>query len=307
MIELQEELKNDHLDSLQLDVMNTTFFVAVSNSVISDWKNQLVIWLQYVENSLSRFNKNNELWNLNSAKLNESIEISPLLFDILQKAEAYRLKTEGRFSSLMLNQIEAHGYSQSFPFSSAPETSIPCPIRETKMKPFLFHEGFRITKQTNLKVDLGGIAKGYAVQAAANWLKKFSKSNFGIVDGGGDISVWSNGEKTWRIGVLNPFNEKNEIGSFSIQNGGIATSNIIYRSWYQGKAKKHHLLDGRTGMPVSNNVVQATVVMKHCLDAEIGAKICFMNDGLSIHSILSKLTPSFNYVIVNSDGKLEWG
>ena len=86
-------------------------------------------------------------------------------------------------------------------------------------------------------MDLGGIAKGYAVKAIAKWLKKYNHSKFGIVDGGGDIAVWSNGEKTWKIGVMDPFNKEKEIGSVEIQNGGIATSNIVYRSWWQDGRK----------------------------------------------------------------------
>ena len=37
---------------------------------------------------------------------------------------------------------------------------------------------------------------------------------------------------------MDPFNEENEIGSFAIQNGGIATSNIVYRNWIAGRHKK---------------------------------------------------------------------
>lgn len=306
MIGLQEELNVNKMDSLQLNIMNTTFFVATSNSDISDWKNNITSFLLYIEREFSRFQQNNELWRLNQFKKNKKIIISSILYDILQKAEEYRLKTKGRFSSLMLDPLESHGYNQSFPFEVAHD-DLSLPNWEIENQPFLFHDDFQITKQTDKKVDLGGIAKGYIVESIANWLQKIANSKYGIVDGGGDIAVWSNGEKNWKIGILDPYQENQELGSFTIQNGGIATSNIIYRSWWQGKTKKHHLLDGRTGMPVETPIVQATVVMKHCLDAEVGAKICFMNDSLPTKSVLSMLSDTFSYVLVDSNRKLEVG
>ena len=125
------------------------------------------------------------------------------------------------------------------------------------------------------------------MEAISKWLQNHTHSKYGMIDGGGDMAMWSNGDKTWKIGVMDPFNEENEIGSFSIQNGGIATSNIIYRNWIQGDTKKHHILDGEPECQ-STEIVQATVVTEHCLDAEISAKICFMDNIRTVKTVLSK-------------------
>ncbi|MFB6469470.1 FAD:protein FMN transferase [Cytobacillus sp. Hz8] len=305
MIEIQEGLKGNDLDSIQLRIMNTTFFIGISNSQHNDWKNEVTSFLQYIERSFSRFESQNELWWFNQANKDEVIQVSPVLYDILLKAEEYRRKTEGRFSPFLLNHMEAHGYNRSFPFIAASE-EVPYKKKEPlENEPLQFYDRYYIKKNTNQPIDLGGIAKGYAVEATAKWLKENAKSRYGIVDGGGDMSVWSNGEKTWKIGIMNPFHEEEQLGSFQIENGGIATSNIIYRSWWQGKNKKHHLLDGRTGNPVDSSIVQATVIMDHCLDAEIGAKICFMKDQMPIQSVLATLDKPFQYCVVHSDGQLE--
>ncbi|WP_187119039.1 FAD:protein FMN transferase [Bacillus marasmi] len=306
MIVRQEERNDSRLESVQLNMMNTSFYIAVSDDYQTEWKSPIISYLQYIEREFSRFRPNNELMRLNEAKPATTIKVSPILFDLLQKAEAYRLQTDGRFSPYMLTQMEAHGYNQSFPFKVA-NSEAGIVHHQMVSQPLTFLDGCRLIKNTEQKIDLGGIAKGYAVEAIAKWLQKHTKSNYGIVDGGGDMSMWSNGDKTWTIGVMDPFNEEEEIGSFSIRNGGIATSNIIYRSWLQGQCKKHHILDGRTGMPVISEIVQATIVTEHCLDAEISAKICFMDDLLSVKPILSKISPKFNYVLVNSRGKIEMG
>lgn len=302
----QEEHNQGNSHSMQLKLMNTSLYISISNTELVSWKKHITSWFQYIEKAFSRFLTHNELWLFNQAPVNELIQISPVFYDILQKAEEYRKKTEGRFSPFLLNELEAHGYNQSFPFKEATTNNAKIESHFDS-NPLEFHEGFQIIKRTDQKIDLGGIAKGYAVEAAAKWLRTNAKSRYGIVDGGGDMSVWSNGEKTWDIGIMNPYHEDQRIGSFQIQNGGVATSNTIYRSWLQGGTKKHHLLDGRTGNPVKTSIIQATVVMNHCLDAEIGAKVCFMNDGKPIKSILNKLEEKNNFLIVNSDENIEMG
>lgn len=299
MIVQQEEHDRFKLDSVSLNIMNTDFFIAVEPNG-TDWKNQVLPFLQYINEQFSRFQTNNELWNFNNTKRMSTTQVSPILYDILTKAESYREKSGGRFSPYLLTQMEAHGYNRSFPFKMASNQMAELHY-ETDAKPLIFLPNNQITKNTDLKVDLGGIAKGYAVEAISKWLQQNTESRYGIVDGGGDMSMWSNCEKTWKIGVMDPFDEEKEIGSFSIKNGGVATSNILYRSWMQGETKKHHILDGRTGKPVETSLVQATVITEHCLDAEVSAKLCFMANPLSIDELLSGICKNYSYVLVKSD------
>lgn len=305
MITRQEDLNEEKIDSLKINVMNTTFRIEIERNE-TEWKSAITAFLQYMNREFSRFTHHNELWAFNEEKRNTTVHVSPILYDLLKKSEDYRQKTGGRFSPYLLIPLETHGYNQSFPFktSNNEESNI---HYENELHPLIFKEDYQIIKNTDQKIDLGGIAKGYAVESIANWLKKNTQCKYGIVDGGGDISVWSNGEKTWKIGIMDPLNEDKEIGTFSIQNGGIATSNIVYRSWMQGKTKKHHILDGRNGMPVETDLIQATVITEHCLDAEVAAKICFMTNEQNVGSILSNICKKFNYVLVKSDGKIEIG
>jgi len=299
----QEDQHGTNIDSLTIEVMNCSFYVAVSNSEQPDWKQTVTSLLHYFDSEFSRFKAFNELWRFNEAEQNSTVTVSPVLYDLLKKAENYRILTEGRFSPYMLTQLEQHGYHQSFPFTEAVSAKVPPSIYKLESEPLIFHGDGRITKRTKQKVDLGGIAKGYAVEAVSTWLQQQAHACFGIVDGGGDMAVWSNGEKTWKIGVMDPFDEDREIGAFSIMNGGIATSNTVYRSWLQDGILKSHLLDGRTGKPVKSPIVQTTVITKHCIDAEIGAKVCFMEDPAAIKTVLNKISENYQYVLVTIDGQ----
>lgn len=303
MIELLVGRGDIVVESFEMKAMNTIFYIEISNSTISDWKRSITALLQYFETEFSRFKTHNELWRFNQLQRNSTVVVSPVFYDLLKRADEYYQITDGRFSPYMLSELVAHGYNQSFPFKASNYSYVPTNY-QNESQPLTFHGDCTITKNTHQKIDLGGIAKGYAVDAVGKWLNKYAHSRFGMVDGGGDIALWSNGEKTWTIAVMDPFNEEKEIGSLGIQNGGIATSNIVYRSWLQDGIKKHHLFDGRTGLPVEPHIVQSTVVTKDCLDAEIGAKICFMEDVTIVKSVLINISNKFQFVLVKPNGEV---
>lgn len=298
-----EGLNTEHLS---FEAMNTVFDIQVIDCKAPNWKKAIFAWIKYVEKEWSRFEFNNELFQLNQLKVGEAIIISPPFFDVLKLAEKFRLLTDGLFSPYLLPQMIFHGYDQSFPFKESKGNKKPMPdVYHLKMAPFTFDQRTgKVKRIAEGKVDLGGIAKGYAVQSAAQWLKDIGQSRAGIVDGGGDITVWSDGSKEWVIGVGHPINETEEIAQFRIKNGSIATSSSHYRSWVSGNEKKHHILNGQTGLPANGEIIQATFVTDTCLHAEIGAKLFFMGEEKKIETILQEISSNFAYLLVRKDGEI---
>ncbi|MEH7248760.1 FAD:protein FMN transferase [Neobacillus niacini] len=290
------------LDILTMEAMNSTFYIAVSDCKISNWKEVIFGWINYVDREWSRFNSDNELGMVNKLPIGETMALSPPLFDVLDKAGFYREKSTGLFSPYLLPQLEYHGYQHSFPFTTSKKVNTGMPnVYNEEGSPFQFHSFTRTIKRISEgKIDLGGIGKGYTVQAAANWLKHFGNSTSGIVDGGGDLTVWSNGQKEWRIGVSHPYKHNLEIAQFRLKNASIATSNVIFRSWTQGNQKKHHVLNGRTGLPVESNIIQATAITGNCLDAEVAAKLCLMVES---HKVKEQI-PVHSLLLITDDGKI---
>ncbi|WP_342431511.1 FAD:protein FMN transferase [Neobacillus sp. FSL H8-0543] len=153
---LLEEHNENMMDSVRLNIMNTSFYMAISNENHTHWKKTIISFLQYMDREFSRFRSDNELRRLNEAKRDSVVVVSPILFDLLRKAEKYRLITGGRFSPYILTQLEAHGYNQSFPLR--------LPIMKRQLsnikingRLLFFKEGCQIIKKTDQKIDLGGI------------------------------------------------------------------------------------------------------------------------------------------------------
>lgn len=302
MIEIQEDRKSGN--ELSFKAMNTDFYVAISDSAVTNWKEHILNWFEYVDKEWSRFDQENELASLNRLPIGQTMSLTPPLLDVLQAAEHYRIKTDGLFTPYLMNLLQYHGYNRSFPFEAAeivpqqsPKLINDCPFRFDR-------ELHSVTRVAEGKVELGGIGKGYAVQSAMLWLKSYANAKSGIVDGGGDISVWSDGQKEWKIGITDPFDQNKELKLITLKNGGIATSNIIYRRWMQDGQKKHHILNGKTGLPVETNIIQATVITTNCLDAEVCTKLCFMESGTELNRYLTEINSQIKFVLVDSDRNL---
>lgn len=263
----------NQMDTLSLHLMNTDFYIAVPENNQLDWKGKVEKWLQYVAKEWSRFEDNNELAKLNRLKVGNTMQISTLLFDCLSKANHYYLLSDGLFSPYLKRQLEQHGYNQSFPLESIINEQH---IDKVNSLPFEFLHNQEVLKLTNQEVDLGGFAKGYAIERVALWLQSQGFTEYGIVDGGGDMKMWSDGKKEWTIGIAHPLDKNREISYIKMKTGAIATSNCLYRSWTQANTKKHHLLNGQTGEIARTEVIQATFVSDSLCEAEVGAKLCFL-------------------------------
>ncbi|MEK4700965.1 FAD:protein FMN transferase [Solibacillus sp. FSL R7-0668] len=264
------------MDTLSLQLMNTDFYIALPKGMHSNWKDQAEKWLQYVAKEWSRFQPNNELARLNDLKIGETLRLKSVLYNCLQLANEYYLVSNGLFSPYLKLQLEQQGYNQSFPFEVAENQ--PTIEQVSSKTPIQFLDNQQVMKLGSQEIDLGGFAKGYAIEKLAEWLEKEVAPDYGIVDGGGDMKMWSTGEKTWTIGVANPSDITKEISQIKMKTGAIATSNRLYRSWTQGNLTKYHLLNGQTGEIAKTDVIQATVVTSSLCDAEVGAKLCFLLD-----------------------------
>ncbi len=118
-----------------------------------------------------------------------------------------------------------------------------------------------------VRVDLGGIAKGFFADRIAELLKKKGIRR-GIVDMGGDIKCFNDlNDEYFKIGVRNPFNKKELIGILRIRNGAVVTSGDYERYFTIDGVRYCHVIDPRTGYPVKG-MSSVTVAAENAMDAD---------------------------------------
>jgi len=141
-----------------------------------------------------------------------------------------------------------------------------------------------IVLPSGMKITLGGIAKGYAVDQGLKVLKELGIKH-ALIDAGGDLAAFGgkpNGEK-WRIALRNPKDTSQAILTFVISDGAIATSGN-YERYFDPQARVGHIIDPRTGYS-AHVCSSATVIAPSCTEADALATAVFVlgpKDGIDL-------------------------
>jgi len=149
-------------------------------------------------------------------------------------------------------------------------------------------------------IDLGGIAKGYAVDAAIRVLKK-KNINSAMVNAGGDMYVLGKKQgKPWRIGIRYPRREREILGTIEIEDRAIVTSGDYERFFFSGGKRYHHIINPKTGYP-ADECQSVTIVAKEATFADglaTGIFVLGPKEGMALIENLEGVEG----VIVNKEG-----
>jgi len=125
-------------------------------------------------------------------------------------------------------------------------------------------------------LDLGGIAKGYAVDQAAAALREHGVTN-ALINAGGDLrALGKRGDRPWRIGLRHPRDREQVLAIVPLRPGeAIVTSGDYERTFRQDGKRYHHLLDPATGYP-ARAARQATVLGPRATEADAWSTALFV-------------------------------
>jgi thiamine biosynthesis lipoprotein len=226
------------------------------------------------EQALSRFRQESELSKLN-ARNGQWTAVSDLMWDVLTVALYMAAVTKGRFDLTMLNALEQSGYSISYELLNGIGRNRYAPVKisfpgqwatielDESMQAVYLPKGVRI--------DLGGIAKGYTAQQAVELLLPFGPC---LVDAGGDLAAGDSptGFRGWPVAVGMPWQadkgDSADLFSAWLANRSLATSGVDRRRWQMDGGYVHHLIDPSTGKPAMTDSLMATVLADDAALAE---------------------------------------
>ncbi len=258
------------------------------------------VWFKAWEQTLSRFRADSELSQLNH-HTGQWVRVSPVLWEVIQLALKAAQQTDGLITPTILNALEAAGYDRTFeqirtddhPFIPQPDGQWRSIRRQSSAR--------SIYLPLNARLDLGGVAKGWAAERAA---RKLGVHGPALIDAGGDIAL--SGPRAdgspWPIGISNPFQPDQTFETLKVERGGVATSGRDYHRWQKSGAWQHHLIDPRTGRPAQTDVLSVTVIAPDTFEAEIAAKVVLLS-GSEAGLLWLEASPDFAAVIVCEDGR----
>jgi thiamine biosynthesis lipoprotein len=125
-------------------------------------------------------------------------------------------------------------------------------------------------------VDLGGIAKGYGVDRAAEALRNYGIYN-GLVNAGGDLCALGVSEDgdPWTVGIRDPNDPDGLVGTLEVGDRAVATSGDYVQYFQYAGRRYHHMLDPATGEPRRTAMRSVTVMADDCISADAAATAVF--------------------------------
>lgn len=158
--------------------------------------------------------------------------------------------------------------------------------------------------EAGMHLDLGGIAKGYAVDRAIMLLAEAGISSAIVTAGGDSRILGEHGERPWYIGIKHPRKEQENAVMIPLSDTAISTSGDYERFYIEGGVRFHHILSPGTGMP-ADSVQSVSILAPNAVDSDALSTTVFVlgvERGLALVNGLNGI----DAIIIDADGKLHY-
>lgn len=273
------------------------------DSVLVEINRQMSTYLEQSE--ISQFNRSQEL---------TPFSVSPEFAAVVQRALEISALTKGAFDITVMPLVDLWGFgprhSQDDQIWSPPKAAeIEIMLRQIGYDKLSVSNGTIRKAIPGLKLDVNAIAKGYGVDALANYLTRRGFNRY-LIEIGGEVRCRGENPKgePWLIGIDQP-----RLGSMPgadirttipLENNALATSGD-YRNYFEYQGEYYsHAIDPRTGYPTQSEVASATVMAPTCMDADALATALMIlgeKEGLNLIESLEEVEALI--VLRNRDGQ----
>jgi thiamine biosynthesis lipoprotein len=214
--------------------------------------------IRRLENLLSKFKPDSEISRLN--KLG-SLKVSPDTLKVIKSSLEFYKNSHGAFDISVAPLVDI--WKQAIKTKNLPkEKTIESVKKLVGSDKIMIDEKRSIVKflKKGMQIDLGGIAKGYAVNYAVKKLKSAGIKSCLVNAGGNMFAMGKNGNRPWKIGIRHPRKPDKMINYVFLTNKAIATSGDYEQYFEVNNRRFSHIIDPKTGYPADTNVVSVTVI-----------------------------------------------
>lgn len=248
------------MKKLQLNpfVSKTVFVFGTANTVTVGIEHRKVMEevkdvLLSLHNRMSIYESTSEISSLNHMAGSSYLSISPEIYDLIRRSVAYSKLTNGAFDITALPLKKIWQTAEQIPT----EAQIYHAKKLVNYRNIVFSDNKIMLKYSGMGVDLGGIAKGFAVDKVVELLKIRGIAT-GVINFGGSVFVL--GEER-SVGIQTPFGKKGTyIGTIRVKNKAVVTSGAYENYRVINGTAYQHILDPHTGYPVNNELLAVTLI-----------------------------------------------
>jgi thiamine biosynthesis lipoprotein len=242
-------------------IMGTSVVVDIwhnEQNIANQCSKQVFDEMERINQAMHPSYNDSELFHINQQAADHEIKISDEIYQLIDKSLEISRASDGAFDITFASVGYLYDYrNRIHPTEKNIKNNLPAiNYQHIKLNPD--NKTIKFNNK-NVRLDFGGIAKGYAVDNAISILKKCGIKS-GMVSAGGDSRVLGdrNGEP-WVVGVQHPRQKNKVVVRLPLSNSAISTSGDYERFFFDDGKRYHHIINPATGTP-AENTWSATVI-----------------------------------------------
>ncbi|MDP9084259.1 MAG: FAD:protein FMN transferase [Pseudomonadota bacterium] len=256
--------------------------------------------MRHIDDSMSTYKPTSEVSQVNANAAAGPMRISKELFDLLTSAKEYSVLTAGAFDITYASV----GYMYDFRKHVHPdEQQIDKALPAVDFRHVLLDAKNHTVQfsQKGVRIDLGGIAKGYSVDRGIDILKSRGFDRAYVSAGGDSRIIGDRFGKPWMVGIRDPRKgEGKVITEIPLTDAAISTSGDYERFFEEGGVRYHHIIDPHTGHSASK-VLSTTIIGPYATRTDGLSKTAFVLGPEKAMEIYNRIE-DIDAIIVRLDG-----
>src|SRR5690349_19097071 len=206
--------------------------------------------MERIDNAMSTYKANSEISRVNADAAKKPMKISAELFGLLKTSREYSELTDGAFDITYASV----GFMYDFRAHKKPsDGDIAIALPAVNYKHVVLNEKDRTVffSKPGVRIDLGGIGKGYAVDRGIEILQLYGIKQALVTAGGDSRIIGDRFGKPWIVGIRHPDDKNKVIAKIPLSDTAMSTSGDYERYFDENGVRYHHILDPRTGRSAS--------------------------------------------------------
>ena len=260
--------------------------------------------MRRLDNLMSHYKPDSQLSQINQGAATGPVQVDPELFDLIKLSTHFSEITEGAFDITYASV----GYLYNYPLHVRPteeqiRTALPA-VNWRNLEFDATHHTIRFGRP-GMRIDLGGIAKGYAVDRGVAILKARGIQHALVTAGGDSRLLGDHRGRPWLVSIAHPddpHNPEKVVTRIPLSDAAVSTSGDYERYFDEDGVRYHHIIDPHTGHP-ANKVRSATVIGPTATQTDGLSKTAFVLGPEKALEIINRM-PDFDAVFVTPTGRL---
>lgn len=303
--------KNFHiLSGKTMGTFYTIKFLSSGQTSPDEWQARVDQRLSDINRKMSMFDPRSQLSLFNRQKTGGCVKISPDFLAVLRTAEDLHRMTRGAWDGTVKPLVDLWGFGTQEKSPCVP--GLPAILEaqsRTGFRHIRIRDDLTLCKDRAVTLDLGSIAKGYGVDALARMFLSAGIQDL-LIEIGGELyaSGHNKNKKPWTVGITRPDTDPSRQSICRVvrlDDRAIATSGNYRNFFKQGRKSYSHIIDPRTGYPVDNGIVSASVIAKTCTLADGLATALMIMDTDESLSLINTLEDTECLILKQAGESLE--